>query len=51
MTDEEQLAAIKFTVDVVNHRVPGHCRCRFQRYRPRLRTGRKSLPNAAQTPC
>ena len=22
MTDEEQLAAIKFTVDTVNHRVP-----------------------------
>ena len=41
MTDEEQLAAIKYTVDVVNHRVPVICRRWLQRYRPRLRTGRK----------
>ena len=41
MTDEEQLAAIKYTVDLVNHRVACHRRCRFQRHRPRLCSGCK----------
>ena len=55
MTDEEQLAAIKYTVDLVNHRVPviagaGSGKTRvltykiaylFQRHRPRLCSGCK----------
>ena len=50
MTDEEQLAAIKFTVDTVNHRVPviagaGSNDTDHAAHWP------QSLPNAAQTLC
>ena len=50
MTDEEQLAAIKFTVDTVNHRVPVIAGAGSNDTTTAVHW-RQSLPSAAQTPC
>ena len=51
MTDEEQLARHQVHRGYGQSPRTGHCRCRFERYRPRLRTGSKVLPPAVPMPC
>ena len=50
MTDEEQLAAIKYTVDLVNHRVPVIAGAGSNDTDTAV-LWLQSLPPAAQTPC